>query len=156
MGRPALKSETDEVERIIHKRNVKCSHDLLSALIAHHGEPSSDWTEPVEAVADLPAIPNSAMAEASEMAAVLDEPSPRIIPGPIRAIQMAVLAEYPKFTLTDLFARRRTLEVCYARQIGMYLSKVMTGQSLPEIGRRFGGRDHTTVLHAVRKFERLV
>ncbi|KAF0124227.1 MAG: dnaA, partial [Methylocystaceae bacterium] len=41
------------------------------------------------------------------------------------------------------------------RQIAMYLSKVLTLRSLPEIGRRFGGRDHTTVLHAVRKIEEL-
>jgi len=41
------------------------------------------------------------------------------------------------------------------RQIAMYLAKVLTPRSLPEIGRRFGGRDHTTVLHAVRKIEGL-
>lgn len=45
----------------------------------------------------------------------------------------------------------RTREVVAARQKGLYLSYVMSGKSLPEIGRRFGGRDHTTVLHAVRK-----
>jgi chromosomal replication initiator protein len=42
------------------------------------------------------------------------------------------------------------------RQVAMYLAKTMTLRSLPEIGRRFGGRDHTTVLHAVRKIEGLV
>jgi chromosomal replication initiator protein len=42
------------------------------------------------------------------------------------------------------------------RQIAMYLAKTLTLRSLPEIGRRFGGRDHTTVLHAVRKIEGLV
>jgi chromosomal replication initiator protein len=42
------------------------------------------------------------------------------------------------------------------RQIAMYLSKVLTLRSLPEIGRRFGGRDHTTVLHAVRKIEKQI
>jgi len=42
------------------------------------------------------------------------------------------------------------------RQIAMYLSKQLTLRSLPEIGRRFGGRDHTTVLHAVRKIDELV
>jgi chromosomal replication initiator protein len=42
------------------------------------------------------------------------------------------------------------------RQIGMYLAKKLTSRSLPEIGRRFGGRDHSTVLHAVRKIEDLV
>jgi chromosomal replication initiator protein len=42
------------------------------------------------------------------------------------------------------------------RQVAMYLAKQLTLRSLPEIGRRFGGRDHTTVLHAVRKIENLV
>ena len=42
------------------------------------------------------------------------------------------------------------------RQIGMYLAKSLTARSLPEIGRRFGGRDHTTVLHAIRKIESLL
>ena len=42
------------------------------------------------------------------------------------------------------------------RQVAMYLAKTLTLRSLPEIGRRFGGRDHTTVLHAVRKIEALV
>jgi chromosomal replication initiator protein len=41
------------------------------------------------------------------------------------------------------------------RQVAMYLAKILTLRSLPEIGRRFGGRDHTTVLHAVRKIEAL-
>ena len=42
------------------------------------------------------------------------------------------------------------------RQIGMFLAKHLTKRSLPEIGRRFGGRDHTTVLHAVRKIDTLI
>ncbi|MFV2092005.1 MAG: helix-turn-helix domain-containing protein, partial [Hyphomicrobiales bacterium] len=46
--------------------------------------------------------------------------------------------------------------VVYPRQVGMYLAKTLTSRSLPEIGRKFGGRDHTTVLHAVRKIERLL
>ena len=50
---------------------------------------------------------------------------------------------------------RRTADVVRPRQIAMYLCKVLTDRSLPEIGRRFGGRDHTTVLHAVSKIEKL-
>ncbi|MGB6503695.1 MAG: helix-turn-helix domain-containing protein, partial [Xanthobacteraceae bacterium] len=49
----------------------------------------------------------------------------------------------------------RTANVVRPRQVAMYLAKVLTLRSLPEIGRRFGGRDHTTVLHAVRKIENL-
>ena len=54
---------------------------------------------------------------------------------------------------TELLSARRTRTIVRPRQIAMYLAKTMTPRSLPEIGRRFGGRDHTTVLHAVRKIE---
>jgi chromosomal replication initiator protein len=56
----------------------------------------------------------------------------------------------------DLLSSRRTANVVRPRQVAMYLAKTLTLRSLPEIGRRFGGRDHTTVLHAVRKIEGLV
>jgi chromosomal replication initiator protein len=50
---------------------------------------------------------------------------------------------------------RRARSVARPRQIAMYLAKQLTSRSLPEIGRKFGGRDHTTVMHAVRKVEEL-
>jgi chromosomal replication initiator protein len=53
----------------------------------------------------------------------------------------------------DILSERRHRSVVWPRQIGMYLAKQMTARSLPEIGRRFGNRDHTTVLHAIRKIE---
>ncbi len=57
---------------------------------------------------------------------------------------------------TELLSSRRAQSVVRPRQIGMYLAKKLTSRSLPEIGRRFGGRDHSTVLHAVRKIEKLL
>jgi chromosomal replication initiator protein len=54
---------------------------------------------------------------------------------------------------SDLLSNRRTRTIVRPRQVAMYLAKTLTPRSLPEIGRRFGGRDHTTVLHAVRKIE---
>ena len=56
----------------------------------------------------------------------------------------------------DLLSQRRHRSVVWPRQIGMYLAKQLTQRSLPEIGRRFGGRDHTTVLHAIRKIDNLL
>jgi hypothetical protein len=53
----------------------------------------------------------------------------------------------------DIISQRRTKAVVNPRQIAMYLAKTLTPRSLPEIGRLFGGRDHTTVLHAVRKID---
>lgn len=70
-------------------------------------------------------------------------------------IQKLVASHY-NISRADILSSRRTANVVRPRQIAMYLSKVMTLRSLPEIGRRFGGRDHTTVLHAVRKIEDLV
>lgn len=67
-----------------------------------------------------------------------------------------VTARHYNVTRNDLLSNRRTRVIVRPRQIAMYLSKVLTPRSLPEIGRRFGGRDHTTVLHAVRKIEQLL
>lgn len=71
------------------------------------------------------------------------------------AIKRAVSA-FHGVSVNDLMSSRRTGGVVRPRQIAMYLAKTMTPRSLPEIGRRFGGRDHTTVLHAVRKIGGLI
>ncbi|HZP19113.1 MAG TPA: chromosomal replication initiator protein DnaA [Bauldia sp.] len=67
-----------------------------------------------------------------------------------------VVARHYNVSKSDLLSSRRTRTIVRPRQIAMYLAKVLTPRSLPEIGRRFGGRDHTTVLHAVRKIEELI
>jgi chromosomal replication initiator protein len=72
----------------------------------------------------------------------------------IEDIQRIVARQY-NVSRADLLSSRRTANVVRPRQIAMYLAKILTLRSLPEIGRRFGGRDHTTVLHAVRKIENL-
>ncbi|MEM9330906.1 MAG: chromosomal replication initiator protein DnaA [Pseudomonadota bacterium] len=72
----------------------------------------------------------------------------------IEDIQRIVARQF-NVSKNDLLSNRRTRIIVRPRQIAMYLAKVMTPRSLPEIGRRFGGRDHTTVLHAVRKIEAL-
>jgi chromosomal replication initiator protein len=72
----------------------------------------------------------------------------------IEDIQKLVASHY-SVTRADILSSRRTATVVKPRQVAMYLAKALTLRSLPEIGRRFGGRDHTTVLHAVRKIEGL-
>jgi chromosomal replication initiator protein len=69
-------------------------------------------------------------------------------------IQKAV-SEHFGLKQADLLSERRTRAVARPRQAAMYLAKQLTTRSLPDIGRRFGGRDHTTVLHAVRRIEEL-
>jgi chromosomal replication initiator protein len=73
----------------------------------------------------------------------------------IEDIQRIVARQY-NVSRADLLSSRRTANVVRPRQVAMYLAKTLTLRSLPEIGRRFGGRDHTTVLHAVRKIENLI
>ncbi|WP_110032392.1 chromosomal replication initiator protein DnaA [Hoeflea marina] len=73
----------------------------------------------------------------------------------IEDIQRVVSRHY-NVTRQELVSDRRTRVIVKPRQIAMYLAKTMTPRSFPEIGRRFGGRDHTTVLHAVRKIEGLI
>jgi chromosomal replication initiator protein len=65
------------------------------------------------------------------------------------------VADHYNLRMTDLLSARRTRTVARPRQVAMFLAKTLTSKSLPEIGRRFGGRDHTTVIHAVRKIEEL-
>ena len=72
----------------------------------------------------------------------------------IEEIQKRV-AEHFNIRVADMHAARRARAVARPRQVAMYLAKQLTSRSLPEIGRRFGGRDHTTVMHAVKKVEQL-
>ncbi|WP_414692919.1 chromosomal replication initiator protein DnaA [Pararhizobium sp.] len=67
-----------------------------------------------------------------------------------------VVAKHYNVSRQELVSNRRTRVIVKPRQIAMYLAKTLTPRSFPEIGRRFGGRDHTTVLHAVRKIEDLI
>ena len=61
------------------------------------------------------------------------------------------MADYYKIKVADMYSKKRPASIARPRQIAMYLAKELTQKSLPEIGELFGGRDHTTVLHAVRK-----
>ena len=72
----------------------------------------------------------------------------------IEEIQKRV-AEHFNIRLADMHSARRARAVARPRQVAMYLAKQLTSRSLPEIGRKFGGRDHTTVMHAVKKVEEL-
>lgn len=67
-----------------------------------------------------------------------------------------IVAEYYKIKVSDLHSKRRSRSVARPRQVAMYLAKDLTHHSLPEIGEVFGGRDHTTVLHACRKIKELL
>jgi chromosomal replication initiator protein len=69
---------------------------------------------------------------------------------------LRIVSRHFAVSKADIMSDRRHRSVVRPRQIGMYLAKQLTSRSLPEIGRRFGNRDHTTVLHAIRKIEQLM
>jgi chromosomal replication initiator protein len=73
----------------------------------------------------------------------------------IEDIQKIVVSYY-NLSMTDFLSARRSRHIARPRQIAMYLSKKLTTKSLPEIGRKFTGRDHTTVIHAIKKIEELM
>lgn len=79
----------------------------------------------------------------------------RRAPCTVRAIQCEV-ARYYAIPLLEMTSQRRNREVARARQVGMYLCRQLTVLSLPTIGRLFGGRDHSTVMHACKVIEDLV
>lgn len=73
----------------------------------------------------------------------------------VTRIQHAVCAFY-QISKLDITSARREAKIVRPRQVAMYLSRIMTTRTFPDIGRFFGGRDHTTVIHAVRKITSLI
>ena len=65
------------------------------------------------------------------------------------------VAEYYNIKIMDMQSSKRSQNVARPRQVAMYLAKILTSRSLPDIGRKFGGRDHTTIIHAIKKIEGL-
>jgi chromosomal replication initiator protein len=73
----------------------------------------------------------------------------------IQRIQELVSERF-QLTMDELCSDKRSQNIVYPRQVAMYLSRELTDSSLPKIGREFGGRDHTTVIHATSKIARLI
>ena len=73
----------------------------------------------------------------------------------IARIQEAVSDRFG-MTVSELCSQKRSQSIAYPRQVAMYLSRELTDASLPKIGKEFGGRDHTTVIHATSKITRMI
>lgn len=134
-----VKIPSSVLEFLAHKisANIRELEGALNRIVAHAGvvnQPINLQTTQ-EVLSDL--------LRASERRITIDE------------IQRKV-AEHYGIKLADMHSARRSRNVARPRQIAMYLCKKLTQRSLPEIGRKFGGRDHTTVMHAVRKIEELM
>lgn len=142
---PVIAREPDNTEHIrLQRAMVLEDHYMIRA--ARDGYWSNATLPPTK----IDAI-NERMARHFEIAAENGLTTRPKIERIIRAVSTAY-----GLSKEDILSRRRTKNIVLPRQIAMYVAKQTTLHSLPEIGRRFGGRDHTTVLHAVRKIERLI
>jgi chromosomal replication initiator protein len=127
--------------------------DYLAKAITHNGRDLEGAINRLLAHSKLNAQPVTLEMAEREVRDLIRPQEPRRVK--IEDIQRVVARQY-NVSRSDLLSSRRTANVVRPRQVAMYLAKTLTLRSLPEIGRRFGGRDHTTVLHAVRKIEALV
>jgi hypothetical protein len=139
----------DDCEALRMQRDRYSSARLLLRLREHHdfriAQPVS-WT-PAPKPIPIPPKPQRIWFEMVD-----DE---RIVPPKVAEVKQAVV-KYFKIDAADLDAETRLSRIVYPRQIGYYLARKLTARSLPEIGRHFGGRDHTTVLYGVRKIAKQV
>jgi len=127
--------------------------EYLAKAITHNGRDLEGAINRLLAHSKLNAQPVTLEMAEREVRDLVRPQEPRRVK--IEDIQRGGARQY-NVSRSDLLSSRRTANVVRPRQVAMYLAKTLTLRSLPEIGRRFGGRDHTTVLHAVRKIEALV
>lgn len=125
----------------------------VAAVVQTNGRDLDGAVNRLLAHASLNGVPLSMETAERAIRDLVRTPEPKKIK--IEDIQKLVASHF-NVSRADILSSRRTATVVRPRQIAMYLSKLLTPRSLPEIGRRFGGRDHTTVLHAVRKITGLV
>lgn len=166
-----MRIDLGETENHAYERAKEATSMLLALLIEHHGDGSEilavddrqvellECSEPVpdDLASDEAWIKRQIALHPKPWFYVTEELGPLEEQGlSVQQIQRAVLIEFPIVTLRALNSDTRTQAVVRPRQIAMYLAKSLTTRSLPDIGRRFGGRDHTTVLHAVRKIAGLI
>lgn len=135
-------------ESKLHEKNRIATAMLLDRIICYHGKTADDRQAEILEKA-LPPIPNRALREALVMLAG------GIGGGSVEIIQRAVCADFGT-TLIDMKSARRDQNIVLPRQVAMYLARHLTLKSLPDISRRFGRRDHSTALHAVKKIAGLI
>jgi len=149
-------SEPVNVELVARRHAAAASDALLALLRLHHydiapatvSSPVETRPEPIEIKVSIVDLIHAAEGHDVEL-----EPAPQK-PVLIDDIIREVCAFY-SFSKLDLLAHRRTRRVCQARQVAMYLCRVLTMRTLPEIGRLMGNRDHTTILHGFEKIASL-
>jgi hypothetical protein len=146
MGRIQDKWDQAEESRRVRLQNEVCSYRLLQKLREHHGQVEEQ--EPVEVAPEPKPEP---------------KPEPEPEPDPpafamLHKVELIKRSVCRQFNISKqlIESASRKSDVVRPRQIAMYLARKHTDHSFPEIGRRFGGRDHTTILHAFHKIGDLV
>jgi hypothetical protein len=144
-------------EEYIRVKNRKSTDLLLAMLRQHHGEPALE--EPVvEEIVPDPEPTHSERGPRSAFQKWIDsfEPIPNVNKYPtVHDIKKCVSEQFDVPVL-DLESARKTKKIVLARQVAMYLLKELTPRSFPDIGRKFGNRDHSTVIWAVRRIEEMM
>lgn len=154
-----------EIEDCRALKNKSSSEALLALLIQHHGTPTDlavqeeiipePEPEPIPEPVELP-NPRGGQRTAFQKWIESFEPIPQINKYPtVHSIKRCV-AEQFKVPVMDLESSRRTAKIAFARQVAMYLIKELTPRSFPDIGRKFGNRDHSTAMHACRKISDMI
>lgn len=141
-------------ERMLRQRNINACDKLLDRLRKYHGAEETkipDESAPGSALADAPHICGEPPSDRPWFSIISDdEPAPITV-----SVILNAVSRYFKVSKVEITSERRDAKIVRARQVAYYLSKKLTPRSLPDIGRRIGDRDHTSVLAGVRKIERL-
>ena len=146
------------LQREAHERRKRFRERLAAMVGASEKRPAllqfnPALAEPPSSPAPLPAVEEFVDALTKQLRdtyAQLDKIERALGRCPIIAIQRAT-ADFYDVTVMEMVSARRMASIVKPRMVAIYLARILTTHSLPEIGRRFGGRDHTTILHSVRK-----
>lgn len=149
-----LEVKADELRNNEHYQNIEVPKEIMEFLASRIVSNVRDLEGALHRLfvhCELEGIPLTVARTEKILADLLQANNQRLT---IEEIQLAV-AEFYNLRQSDLLSARRARAVARPRQVAMWLAKQLTTKSFPEIGRKFGGRDHTTVMHAVRKVEEL-
>lgn len=139
-------NESDVKSFPYHSQLVKTYGEIRRRL---RGSPASENPPPAEPAPSPPAVPEQ---PSLTFLAPIEYEDPRRHQQPTIALILREVATAFQILPTDILSPRRDKDAVRARWVVMYLARTMTTRSMPDIGRRIGDRDHTTVLHALRRF----
>ena len=148
-----LKKKIEEIENQF-KENINLSNEIINFIATECKTNIRELIGVLNRVIAFSRVHNKTPLSISDCKSILKDVFNQIKVITVDKIQN-VVSNYFNIALSEMLSQRRSRPLARPRQIAMYLSKKMTSRSLPEIGRRFANRDHTTVIHAVKTITRL-